>query len=103
MTGTLTTAHRNLKLGGASAQGNKIVAFLAATLPAAPVAIDILGVNQTAAITTAPISVTVGGFYPMPALIREGVNISIQTSTASGTVSMLCSYWWEEVPNEELN
>ena len=49
VTGTLTTAHRNLKLG--SAASNAIKAYLAATLPAVPVAVAILGVGLTGAIT----------------------------------------------------
>ena len=103
VTGTLTTAHRNMKLGGTNAQGNKIVPFLAATLPAAPVAIDLLGVGGTGAIVLLPISAPLRVWYPAPILMREGTNISIQTSAASGTSSTLCSYIWSEVPNEEMN
>jgi hypothetical protein len=94
-TGTLTTAHRNLKLGGVQ-QGNRIVAFLAATLPAAPVAIDLLGVGLTGAITTATALSPMTKWYNGAILIQPGTNISIQTSTASGTVSTLLAYFWEE-------
>lgn len=97
VTGTLTTAHRNLKLGGTSAQGNKITPFLAATLPAAPVAIDTLGVGLTGAITTAPTQLPMVKWYNGAILIQPGCNISIQTSTASGALGMLCTYVWEEV------
>ena len=97
VTGTLTTAHRNLKLGGQNAQGNKVVPFLAATLPAAPVAIDLLGLGLTGAITTVPALSPMVKWYNGGILIQPGVNLSVQTSTASGTNSMLCAYIWEEV------
>lgn len=97
VTGTLTTAHRNLKLGGTNAQGNKIVPLLAATLPAAPVAIDLLGVGLTGAITTVPGISPFARWYNGAILIEEGCNISIQTSTASGASSTLCAYIWEEI------
>ena len=97
VTGTLTTAHRNLKLGGTNAQGNKVVPFLAATLPAAPVAIDLLGVGLTGAITTVPALAPMAKWYNGGTLIQPGTNLSIQTSAASGTSGMLCVYFWEEV------
>ena len=97
VTGTLTTAHRNLKLGGLSAQGNKVIPFLAATLPAAPVAIDLLGVGLTGAITTVPTSQPVGRWYNGAILIKPGCNISVQTNTASGTSSTLINFIWEEI------
>lgn len=97
VTGTLTTTHRNLKLGGTNAQGNKIVPLLAATLPAAPVAIDLLGVGLTGAITTTPALAPMVQWYGGSVLIEPGCNISIQTSTASGASATLCSYIWEEV------
>lgn len=97
VTGTLTTAHRNLKLGGVLSQGNKIVPLLAATLPAAPVAIDLLGVGLTGAITTVPALSPMVKWYGGAVLIEPGTNLSIQTSTASGASSTLCAYFWEEV------
>lgn len=101
VTGTLTTAHRNLKLGSAGvvagAQGNRIVSMLAATLPAAPVAIDLLGVGLTGAITTVPALAPLTKWYFVPILFQPGTNLSIQTSTASGTSGLLCSYIWTEV------
>ena len=96
VTGTLATAHRNLKLGGVQ-QGNVIVAFLAATLPAAPVAIDLLGVGLTGIITTVPALLPMTKWYNGGVLIQPGTAISIQTSTASGTNGTLCSYFWEEL------
>lgn len=97
VTGTLTTAHRNLKLAGTNAQGNKIVPLLAATLPAAPVAIDLLGVGLTGAITTAPTQLAMVQWYYGAVLMEPGTNLSIQTSTASGASATLCSYIWEEI------
>ena len=97
-TGTLTTAHRCLKLGGITpaSQGNRIVALLAATLPEAPVAIDILGVGLTAAITTIPAIAALDECYYGAVLIQPGCNISIQTSTASGAAGLVLAYIWEE-------
>lgn len=101
VTGTLTTAHRNLKMGGENAQGNKVVAFTAATLPAAPVAIALLGVNLTGAITTIPTLATLGRWFCGAVLIQPGTNISIQTGVASGASGTFCEYIWEEV--SEIN
>ena len=56
VTGTVTTAHRNMRLGG---PGPGSVPLLAATLPAAPVAIAVLGVGLTGAITTVPVAAAV--------------------------------------------
>lgn len=97
VTGTLTTAHRNLKLGGLNAQGNKVVPFLAATLPAAPVAIALLGVMLTGAITTLTTNPTMGRWFAGAVTIEPGTNISIQTLVASGANGLLCEYIWEEV------
>ena len=100
VTGTLTTAHRNLKLGSAGvvagAQGNRIVPMLTATLPAAPVAIDLLGVMLTGAITTIPALSPFTKWYFVPLLFQPGTNLSIQTLVASGASGLLCSYIWEE-------
>lgn len=97
-TGTLTTAHRCGKFGGITpaSQGNRIVALLAATLPAAPVAIDVLGAGLTGAITTVPSIPALSKCYYGALLIQPGTNISIQTSTASGASGLLCAYCWEE-------
>ena len=98
VTGTLTTAHRNLKLGGITpaTHGNRIVALLSATLPAAPVGVDVLGVGLTAAITTAMNLPSMERCYYGALLIQPGTNLSIQTSTASGASGLWCSYVWEE-------
>src|SRR5687768_7678317 len=95
VTGTLTTAHRNLKLGAGA--GNKIQALLAATLPAAPVAVSLLGMGLTGAITTVPHLQTLGRFFDGGIILQPGTNISIQTSTASGASGTFLEFIWEEV------
>lgn len=96
VTGTLTTAHRRTKLGGIDSQGNTINAFLAATLPAVPVAISLLGVGLTGAITTAPHLQSLGRHFNGSILIEPGTNISIQTGVASGASGTFCEFVWEE-------
>ena len=92
---TLSTSHRNLKIGGA--QGNKVKALLACTLPAAPVGVSLLGMGLTGAITTQPTSQTLGRWFNGGIIIEPGQAISIQTGTASGTSGTFCEYIWEEV------
>ena len=94
VTGTETTAHRNLKLGGGAPSQ---VPLLAATLPAAPVGIDLLGVGLTGAITVALSLSPVERWYSGGVILMPGTNISIQTGVASGTSATFCSYIWEEV------
>lgn len=98
VTGTLTTAHRNLKLGGvADQQGNKIAPLLAATLPAAPVAVDVLGVITTATVLTADVrGARMEKGYQGALLIQPGTNLSVQTSTATETAAMWAAFVWEE-------
>ena len=93
VTGTAATS-RNLKLGGAAPS---ISAFLAATLPAAPVAIGLLGGGLTGAITTLPGITPYERWYNGGVILQPGSNISIQTSTASGALGLLCEFIWEEV------
>lgn len=93
VTGTLTTAHRNLKLGGGTPT---LIPMLAATLPAAPVAIALLGVNLTGAITTIPTLETLGRWFNKGIILAPGSAISIQTGVASGASGMFCNYIWEE-------
>lgn len=95
VTGTLTTAHRNNNLGSAS--GNKIQALLAATLPAAPVAISTLGVGLTGAITTTPQIATLCRYYDGAIIIDEGAALSFQTSTASGASGFFGEFIWFEI------
>lgn len=93
---TLTTTHRNLKLAGS--QGNKLKPLLACTLPAAPVAISLLGVGLTGAITTVPMVQTLGRWFNGGVIVEPGHAISIQTGVASGNSGTFCEYIWEEVP-----
>jgi hypothetical protein len=95
VTGTLTTTHRNLKLGAGA--GNKILALLAATLPAAPVGVSLLGMGLTGAITTVPQLQMLERWFDGGIIIQPGTNVSIQTSTASGASGTFCEFIWEEV------
>lgn len=97
VTGTKTTAHRRLRLGGVDDQGNAIQPFLAATLPAAPVAIALLGAGLTGAITTVPVARPLDRWFNGAIEIMPGTNISLQTGVASGASGMFCEYIWEEV------
>jgi hypothetical protein len=95
VTGTDTTAHRNMKLGTSASPAIK--PLLAATLPAAPVAIAILGVGLTGAITTAPALTPIGRWFDGAVEMMPGTNISIQTGVASGASGTFCEYIWEEI------
>ncbi len=95
VTGTLTTAHRNLKLGGGL--GNKVIPFLAATLPAAPVAVGLLGSGLTGAVNLLPSIPMTERWYNGGLILQPGTNLTLQTEAASGAVGMLCEYIWEEV------
>ena len=96
VTGTLTTAHRNLLLGSSSNVAAKT--FLAATLPAAPVAVSILGALLTGAITTIPHQAGIERWFNGSIILKPGTNLSIQTGVASGASGLLCEYIWEEIP-----
>lgn len=95
VTGTLTTAHRNVKLGSATSP-TFLQFLLAATLPAAPVGIHLLGMGLTGAITTVPCQNNLGEWFDGAIEILPGTAISIQTSTASGTSGTWCTYKVEE-------
>lgn len=94
VTGTPTTAHRNLLLGGG---GPSVIPLLAATLPAAPVAVSLLGVGLTGAITTIPTGQTLERWFNGALIIQPGANLTIQTGVASGASGMFCEFIWEEV------
>jgi hypothetical protein len=94
-TGTLTTTHRNMLLGAANNPG--VVPLLAATLPAAPVGVMILGMGLTGAITVETTAKQVGGWIDGAVVMSPGTCISIQTSSQSGVAGLWCSYIWEEV------
>lgn len=93
VTGTLTTAHRNMKLGGG---GPAVVPMLAATLPAAPVAIGLLGMGLTGAITVSLALQTLERWYNGALIVTPGTNLSIQTGVASGTSGSFFEFIWEE-------
>jgi hypothetical protein len=95
VTGTLTTAHRNLKLGGGQPT---VVPLLAATLPAAPVGVSILGALLTGAITTITHQEPQARWFNGSIIVPPGANVSIQTGVASGASGLLCEFIWEEVP-----
>ena len=92
---TQSTTHRNLRIGGA--QGNKVKALLACTLPAAPVAVCLLGMGLTGAITTSPAGLIAARWFNGGIIIEPGQAISIQTGVASGASGTFCEYIWEEV------
>lgn len=94
VTGTQTTTHRNMLLGGGQPS---VVPLLAATLPAAPVAVSLLGVGLTGAITTTPAVQTLERWFNGAIVIQPGANFSLQTGVASGASGMFCEYIWEEV------
>lgn len=94
VTGTLTTAQRNMKLGGGEPAS---VPMLAATLPAAPVAIGLLGSGLTGAITASLAIPTLERWYNGALILEPGANLSIQTGVASGASGTFCEYIWEEV------
>ena len=96
VTGTKTTAHRRTRLGGVDDQGNAIQPFLAATLPAAPVAIAILGMGSTSAVNLFPQIPVMGRWFNGAIEIMPGTNLSIQSSAASGAAGMWNDYIWEE-------
>lgn len=95
VTGTLTTAHR-CGLAGNNRQP-RVQAMTAATLPAAPVGVALLGVGLTGAITLDSQLPGVGRFFDGSLIIAPGGALSIQTGVASGTNGMFCEYVWEEI------
>lgn len=93
VTETTAATVANMKTGDASApQG--IACLAVATLPAAPVAIGILGAQTTAAITTGPVGSFFERWYNGALFIDEGCNFSLQSSTAS---TFFCEYIFEVV------
>lgn len=93
---TETTAATVANMLTSDASAPPGVALLSvATLPAAPVAIGILGAQTTAAITTAPTGSFYERWYNGALFIDEGCNFSLQTSTAS---TLFCEYIFEVAP-----
>jgi hypothetical protein len=97
VTGTLTTTHRNMKVG--LTQNPAARTFLAATLPVAPVAIGLLGAGLTGAVNLMPHLQTLERWYNGALILIPGSNLTLQTGAASGASGMFCEYIWEEVPS----
>lgn len=95
VTGTATTAQRCGLLGNGKAPS--IIPLLAATLPAAPIAVGIIGVGLTGAITTVPSMNSIGRYFDGTLILSPGAAISFQTSTASGTNGFFGEFVWEEI------
>jgi hypothetical protein len=95
VTGTAATV-RNALVGNGNTPSAS--AFTAATLPAAPVAISVLGVGLTGAITTVPSLSSMGRVYDGSILIAPGGALSFQTSAASGASATFAELAWEEIP-----
>lgn len=96
VTGTLTTTHRNMKLGAAN--DPKAIPMVIATLPAAPVAIGLLGSGLTGIVATVTVIPQLERWYNGALILRPGTNLTLQTLTASGANGMFCEYIWEEIP-----
>lgn len=90
---TTAATVRNMKTGDASMPAG-VAALAVATLPAAPVAIGVLGAQTTAAITTGPVGSFYERWYNGALWLAPGFNFSIQTSTAS---TLFCEYIFEVV------
>lgn len=96
VTGTASTAVRCGLLG--NAKNPSCSALLAATLPAAPVAVATIGIGLTGAITTTPGYGQIGRFFDGTLVLAPGTAISFQTSTVSGAAAFFGEIVWEEVP-----
>lgn len=96
VTGTATTAHRNLLLGN-GAQPH-LQPLLAATLPATPVAIATLGlVPGTLAVNSQNPFYVIGREFAGSVILAPGSALSLQTSTASGAAGLWGEFMWAEV------
>ena len=82
-----------MKTGDAGAAPG-VATLAVATLPAAPVAVSILGAQTTAAITTNPRGFFCDRWYNGALRINPGYNFTIQTSTIS---TLFCEYIFEVV------
>lgn len=90
---TPSTTVFNAKTG---AKGNPegVGVSVISTLPAAPVAVAILGAQSSAAITVDIVGFHVGRWFDGALWIQEGFNLTIQTSTVS---TLFCDYIFEVV------
>lgn len=87
---------RNCLVGNQNAPS--ILTFTTATLPAAPVAIDVLGALLTGAITVETQNQGLSKWYDGGLIIAPGGALSFQGSAASGAAACFGSWIWEEVP-----
>lgn len=93
VTETTAATVRNAKTGDSSTP-NGVAALAVATLPAAPVAISLLGAGLTGAITVQTGIAPFGRWYNGAIQLPEGFNWSIQTSTAG---TLFCEFIFEVV------
>lgn len=94
VTETTNATVRNMKTGDASPNPQGVACLAVATLPAAPVAVGVLGGQLTGAITTGDLAPFYERWYNGALRIQEGYNFTIQTSTAS---TLFCEYIFEIV------
>lgn len=93
VTETTTATVRNAKTGD-SGVPNGVAILSVATLPAAPVAISLLGAGLTGLITTVTGIAPFGRWYNGALRLAPGFNWSVQTSTAG---SLFCEFIIEVV------
>ena len=91
VTETTAATVRNAKTGDTTAPPG-VACLAVATLPAAPVAIALLGAQLTGAITTIPVVAPFGRWFDGALNIRANYNFTIQTSTAT---TLFCDYIFE--------
>ena len=87
---------RNCLLGNAAAPS--VLTFTTATLPAAPVAVHVLGALLTGAITTHTQQIALGFWFNGALILQPGSAVSFQASAASAAASVQGSWIWEEIP-----
>ncbi len=80
-----------------------ISVFTTATLPAAPIAIAVLGALLTGAITTITQAAALSRWFDGSVLILPGASLSFQASTQSGAAGTFGEWIWEERPLSDLN
>lgn len=96
VTGTASTVTANALIGNGN--NPSITVLTAATLPAAPIAVAMLGTLGTVAVTSWAQGQVFGKYFDGSVILAPGGALSIQTSAASGTNGLLCEYIWEEIP-----
>ena len=86
---------RNCMIGNGKAPS--ITTLTTATLPAVPVAIDVLGAFMAGAITVDTQKAALGKWYDGSLVLYPGGALSFQASAASGAAAAFGSWIWEEV------